>query len=155
MTASPHPRRPQPGAAGSDAARFATGAGRGARGPGAGGAGARGAQSRETAGGRAENRAEVRAEALLGSARGVRRFLAAVALVGSIQIVFMLGVEAYRAVESERAIAKLRNDITRLEHEAAELEAVLRHADDNAFREQLARLRGFIYPDEIRVVPLR
>ena len=75
--------------------------------------------------------------------------------MGSAQLVFMLGVEAYRAVEGQRAITRLGADISALEREAAELEAVTRHEDDQAFREQLARLRGFVYPDEIRVVPLR
>lgn len=90
-----------------------------------------------------------------GSARNVKRFLVILALLGSLQVLVMLGVEAYRAVEGQRAIQRLQNDIAALEAEAAGLAAVVEHADDPAYREQLARRRGFVYPDEIRVVPLR
>lgn len=89
------------------------------------------------------------------SAQGVKRFLVVLALLGSIQLVVMLGVEAYRAVEAERAIARLHIDIASLEAEAAALAAVVEHADDHDYREQLARRRGFVYPDEVRIVPVR
>lgn len=93
--------------------------------------------------------------AAAGTARGVKRFLVVVALLGSIQVIVMLGVEAHRAVEGQRAIARLQIDIRALEFEAAGLAAIVEHADDPVYREQLARRRGFIYPDEVRVVPLR
>lgn len=86
---------------------------------------------------------------------GVRRFLIVLALLGSIQLAIMLGVEAYRAVEGQRAVTRLQNDIAALEAEAAELSSAIEHADDLAYREQLARKRGFVYPDETRIVPLR
>lgn len=101
----------------------------------------------------AESSGEVDRDA--GSARNVKRFLVILALLGSLQVLVMLGVEAYRAVEGQRAIQRLQNDIATLEAEAAGLAAVVEHADDPAYREQLARRRGFVYPDEIRVVPLR
>lgn len=86
---------------------------------------------------------------------GVRRFLVILALLGSIQLAIMIGVEAYRAVEGQRAIERLEKDIAALDAEAAELSAVVEHSDDAAYREQLARRRGFVAPDEIRIVPLR
>ena len=86
---------------------------------------------------------------------GVRRFLVILALLGSVQLAIMIGVEAYRAVEGQRAIERLEKDIAALEAEAAELAAVVEHADDVAYREQLARRRGFVAPDEVRIVPLR
>ncbi len=89
------------------------------------------------------------------TANGVTRFLVILAILGSIQAIVMLGVEAHRAVEGQRAIARLNIDIAALEVEAAGLAAVVEHADDPVYREQLARRRGFIYPDEVRVVPLR
>lgn len=100
-----------------------------------------------------ETRAET--DRAAGSARNVKRFLVILALLGSVQVVVMLGVEAHRAVEGQRAIQRLQNDIAGLEAEAAGLAAIVEHADDPAYREQLARRRGFLYPDEIRVVPLR
>jgi cell division protein FtsB len=90
-----------------------------------------------------------------GAARNVKRFLVILALLGTVQVVVMLGVEAYRAVEGQRAIQRLHNDIAALEAEAAGLAAIVQHADDPAYREQLARRRGFLYPDEVRIVPLR
>ena len=86
---------------------------------------------------------------------GVRRFLIVLALLGSVQLAIMIGVEAYRAVEGQRAIERLEKDIAALEAEAAELAAVVEHAADEAYREQLARRRGFVAPDEVRIVPLR
>ena len=89
------------------------------------------------------------------TAPGVRRFLVVLALLGSIQLAIMIGVEAYRAVEGQRAIERLEQDIAALEAEATGLAAVVEHADDADYREQLARRRGFVTPDEIRIVPLR
>lgn len=89
------------------------------------------------------------------TATGVARFLMILAILGSIQAIVMLGVEAHRAVEGQRAIARLNVDIASLEVEAAGLAAIVEHADDPVYREQLARRRGFVYPDEVRVVPLR
>lgn len=105
--------------------------------------------SSEGVSGRTESASSTRA------ARGVARFLVVLALLGSIQLLVMLGVEAYRAVEGQRAIVRLQGDIADLRAEAAALEAVVEHAGDHDYREQLARRRGFIYPDETRVVPLR
>lgn len=95
------------------------------------------------------------ADAAIGAAPGVRRFLIALALLGTLQVVVMLGVEAHRAVEGQRAIARLQDDIAELQAEAAGLEAIIEHGSDPVYREQLARRRGFVYPDEVRVVPLR
>ena len=107
------------------------------------------------AGRRSGDEANVGVDGALGAARGVKRFLVVLALLGTIQVVVMLGVEAYRAVEGQRGIARLQEDIVELEAEAEALEAIVQHGDDAAYREQLARRRGFIYPGEVRVVPLR
>lgn len=109
--------------------------------------------SGEARGARRQPRAET--DRAAGSARNVKRFLVILALLGSLQALVMLGVEAYRAVEGQKAIVRLKNDIAGLEAEAAGLAAIVDHADDPAYREQLARRRGFVYPDETRVVPLR
>ena len=105
---------------------------------------------------RGASRQDEKAEdAAVTTAPGVRRFLIVLALLGSIQLAIMIGVEAYRAVEGQRAIERLERDIAALDAEAAGLAAVVEHADDAAYREQLARRRGFVAPDEVRIVPLR
>ena len=103
----------------------------------------------------AESRTEDARASSANTANGVKRFLMILAILGSIQVIVMLGVEAHRAVEGRRAIARLNIDIAALEVEAAGLAAVVEHADDPVYREQLARRRGFVYPDEVRVVPVR
>lgn len=110
----------------------------------------------ERASGRSSARSEASAaDSAATAAPGVRRFLVVLALLGSIQLAIMIGVEAYRAVEGQRAIERLEKDIAALEAEAAELASVVDRADDAAYREQLARRRGFVDPDELRIVPLR
>lgn len=84
--------------------------------------------------------------------RGAWLVIRALALVGCLHCLFMLGVETYRAVTASAAIARLEADVAALEAEAAQLQAIVDHADDERYREQLARKQGFIYPDEVRVV---
>ena len=115
-------------------------------------------QTERSQSGRSVARATAREDARTPAATtvpGVRRFLIVLALLGSVQLAIMIGVEAYRAVEGQRAIERLEKDIAALEAEAAELAAVVEHAADEAYREQLARRRGFVAPDEVRIVPLR
>lgn len=87
-----------------------------------------------------------------GVGKGARLLLLVLLAVGSVQVVFMLGVEGLRLFRSETAITRLEREVQALEEEAAQLEAVIEHADDERYREQLARRQGYMYPDESRVV---
>lgn len=87
-----------------------------------------------------------------GPARGARWLLLLIATVGSIHVLFMIGVETVRLVRSEKAIARLEREVATLEREAQGLRSVVEHADDPSYREQLARRQGYMYPDEARVV---
>lgn len=80
--------------------------------------------------------------------------LGVIAAIGIVQIGFLLFVEADRTLRHRTAIAQLEQEIDQLQGEADELRAVASRAGDEAFREQLARRQGFLYPDETRVVVL-
>ena len=89
--------------------------------------------------------------------RGTRRallLLGAVALVGIVQVGVLTFVEIDRAVRSRGAIAALDAELAELRSEADALRAVAERADDEAFREQLARRQGFVHPGERRIVVL-
>jgi Tfp pilus assembly protein FimT len=86
--------------------------------------------------------------------RRALRLLALVALLGAAHLAFLSFVELDRMVRHRSAIAALEADLAAARGEAAELRAVAARADDEAFREQLARLQGFVRPDEARVVVL-
>lgn len=87
-----------------------------------------------------------------GSARGAFRLLGVLAGIGCVQVLFTLGVELDRTVQHHEAIAQLRDDVRALEREAAGLQATLENTEDDAFREQLARGQGFMWPDETRLI---
>lgn len=72
--------------------------------------------------------------------------------LGVIHVVFMLGVEGIRYFRGEMAITRLEREVEALESEALQLRSVIEHGDDLAYREQLARRQGYMYPDESRVV---
>ncbi len=80
--------------------------------------------------------------------RGASTLFIIIALVGGLQALLMIGIEANRWLRSQREISRLEADIRGLKQEAAELEAIIAHKDDAQYREQLARLQGFVYPDE-------
>lgn len=80
--------------------------------------------------------------------------LGVIAAIGIVQIGFLLFVEADRTLRHRTAITHLEQEIDQLQREADELRAVAGRAGDEAFREQLARRQGFLYPDETRVVVL-
>ncbi|MDZ7799846.1 MAG: hypothetical protein U5K81_03505 [Trueperaceae bacterium] len=88
------------------------------------------------------------------TSRGLR-VLGVFAALGALQLLFLIGVELDRTVRHRAAIDELRQQVESLRAEADALHAVAEHADDDAYREQLARLQGFMYPDETRVVVLR
>ncbi len=75
-----------------------------------------------------------------------------IAVVGCIHALAMLTLEISRSVYTEREVARLERDIAALERESTNLENVIAHKNDPAYREQLARLQGFIYADEARYV---
>lgn len=74
------------------------------------------------------------------------------AVLGCIQVTFMLVVEVRRTLNANTAIERLESEVGELEAEAARLNAVIEHGDNDAYREQLARRQGFMLPDETRVV---
>ncbi len=75
-----------------------------------------------------------------------------IALVGGLHALLMLGLEGGRALYTRREVVRLEAEISALQAEADTLEAVALHQNDPAYREQLARAAGFIYPDEDRVM---
>ena len=77
-----------------------------------------------------------------------------IAVIGCIHVVSMLGVELYRNVVSRQEIMRLSGDIASLQDELASLQAVVDHAGDAQYREQLARCLGFVRPDETRYMTL-
>ena len=86
------------------------------------------------------------------SSRGANTLFLVIAVVGCIHALAMLTLEISRTVYTNREVARLERDISELELEAANLGNVIAHRDDARYREQLARLQGFIYPDEARYV---
>lgn len=84
-------------------------------------------------------------------ARTVQVILTAIAVIGTIQVLFMIGVEVNRALQTTPAVRQLEQDISELRREADRLQAIIDNGDTPQYREQLARRQGFIYPDETRV----
>lgn len=87
--------------------------------------------------------------------RRALRLLGVIAVIGIVQVGFLAFVELDRMVRHHEAIAALEADVAKGRAEAAALRAITEHAGDQAFREQLARGQGFLYPTETRVVVLR
>jgi hypothetical protein len=90
-------------------------------------------------------------ERLFGTELGARLF-ALIAIVGGLHALLMLGLELNRFLYTESEIRRLQGELSVMNQEAEELRAILNHRHDASFREQLARLRGFVYPDELRVM---
>ncbi|CAN5873514.1 hypothetical protein BH24DEI2_BH24DEI2_04460 [soil metagenome] len=86
--------------------------------------------------------------------RGVNTLFLVLAAVGSLHAVTMLGVEAWRSFAGAQEVTRLEQNISDLHYEIDGLQAVVNHAADNTYREQLARCLGFIYPDEARYITL-
>ncbi len=81
--------------------------------------------------------------------------IVALALLGTLQLIYLNLVEADRLVVHRREVARLEQEVAAFEQETAALEEIARHIDDDLFREQLARKQGFIHPDELLVVTQR
>lgn len=74
------------------------------------------------------------------------------ATLGVLQLLYLTFVESDRMLVVKREVTRLEADVARLQAEQQGLLDVAAHGDDPVFREQLARLQGFIGPDELRVV---
>lgn len=84
--------------------------------------------------------------------RGANVLFLTIAVVGCVHALAILTLEISRAVYTNREVARLERDIAALELESTNLENVIAHKNDASYREQLARLQGFIYADEARYV---
>lgn len=93
-------------------------------------------------------------EALVQASRRGLRLIGAAALIGCLQVLFMIGVELDRTLRHSAAIGALEAELENLEGEAEALRAVEEHAGDDVYREKLARAQGFMYPGETRLVVL-
>jgi cell division protein FtsB len=82
--------------------------------------------------------------------RGVNVLLTILAIIGSIHVLVMMGIELNRMVATQQEITRLTLETTTLEAEVAGLQSVLDNGDNPDYREQLARKAGFAYPDEVR-----
>ena len=83
-------------------------------------------------------------------ARGISAVLLVICLVGALQAVFMIVVEARRWTVAEREIVRLEREVADLRREAADLIEVAMRGGDERFREHLARRQGYVFPDETR-----
>lgn len=90
-----------------------------------------------------------------GRPRGSAWLLTFLAVLGSVHALVMVGAELYRNYQVTQSIRELAADVAELQEEVAGLAAVVEHGDDPIYREQLARKQGYIYPDEILIVPRR
>jgi hypothetical protein len=87
-----------------------------------------------------------------GPNRRAFRLLAVLLLVGVAHLTFLVAVELNRYLGLRETVGKLEADVAANRAEASELRAVAERADDAVFREQLARIQGFMFPDETRIV---
>lgn len=87
-----------------------------------------------------------------GAGRPVHPLLIALAVIGSLHLFVLLGVEFDRNLVSGREVARLEGDVRALTAELERLEEVAAHGDDLAYREVLARKQGFVYPEESLLV---
>ncbi len=87
-----------------------------------------------------------------GAARGAHAVLVALAVLGCLHALFLLGIEAWRYRVTADAVSRLQGSVDELRAESTDLQAVVDHAADARYREDLARLQGYMYPDEERAV---
>ena len=85
-------------------------------------------------------------------ARGINALLVAVCLLGSLHVAGLIVVEARRLAYTEGEIQRLEGEIDALVRETADLRAVAERADDERYRELLARRQGYVYADETRFI---
>lgn len=87
-----------------------------------------------------------------GPNRRAFRLLAVLLLVGVAHLTFLVAVEVNRYLGLRETVERLEADVEANRAEASELRAVAERASDAVFREQLARIQGFMFPDETRIV---
>lgn len=85
-------------------------------------------------------------------ARGINAVVVGLCLLGSLQVLVMLGIELNRIVHAEREIARLEAELSAIDREADDLLEVASRAGDVVYREQLARRQGYVYPFETRYI---
>ncbi len=85
-------------------------------------------------------------------ARGINALLVALCLLGSLQGLGLIAVEVQRLVYAEAEIARLEAELALIRRETADLEAVAERAEDERYRELLARRQGYVFPHEMRFV---
>ncbi len=78
--------------------------------------------------------------------------LVVLATLGVLQLIYLNLVESDRMLVLTREVPRLEADVARLQAEEQGLLEVAAHSDDALYREQLARMLGFIGPAELRVV---
>jgi cell division protein FtsB len=88
-------------------------------------------------------------------ARGAAWLLTFLAVLGSAHALVLVGAELVRNYHVTRSIQTLAADVAELEAEVAGLGEVLEHGTDVRYLEQLARTQGYVYPDEVLIVPRR
>ncbi len=85
--------------------------------------------------------------------RGAAWLLTFLAVLGSLHAAFLIGAELFRGEQLRRSIQTLESDVAVLDADIAGLEAVIAHAGDLRYREQLARKQGYVYPHETLLIP--
>ena len=85
--------------------------------------------------------------------RGAAWLLTFLAVLGSLHAAFLIGAELFRGEQLRRSIQTLESDVAVLDADIAGLEAVIAHAGDLPYREQLARKQGYVYPHETLLIP--
>jgi hypothetical protein len=85
-------------------------------------------------------------------ARGINAVVVGLCLLGSLQVLVMLGIELNRIVHAEREIARLEAELSAIDRESDDLLEVATRAGDVVYREQLARRQGYVYPFETRYI---
>jgi type II secretory pathway pseudopilin PulG len=84
--------------------------------------------------------------------RGFSLILVVLGIVGSLQALAMIGIEAQRYRVAQREVVRLEREVAALKEEEAALVEIAGRSDDTGFRERLARRQGYLFPNEVRFV---
>ena len=85
-------------------------------------------------------------------AKGINALLVAVCLLGSLHVAGLMVVEVRRLAYADGEIARLEAELEAIARDTADLRAVAERADDERYRELLARRQGYVYPHETRFI---
>lgn len=85
-------------------------------------------------------------------ARFANAAIVVLCLVGSVQMLVLIGVEVQRLRHTEREVARLESEIIALDHASHDLLEIAGRAGDAGYREQLARRQGYVFAFETRFV---